>query len=216
MGDKNTATTSDKNMAEIDKALKAAKNRKAAKQAAGTTEGTTATAPAEKVIKPLKPKMSDEEKAAKLAQRETERAAKKAQRDADRAAKIAERNANRAPAHMKKVQKAAEKLSPLGQAAELLFNEATANLPASDLSALAAHIQHFNRVKSTERAASQKLESGQSVTITGGDPRFIGKTGTLTKVQRIRCYVNIGASKDVYLFTSDVQLDAAPAAAATA
>jgi multidrug efflux pump subunit AcrA (membrane-fusion protein) len=200
---------SDQTVSNIDAAIAAAKNRKAAKVAAGTTTATTKTA-TPKEPKEAKPKMSDEDKAAKLAAREAERAAKKAERDAARTAKIAERNANRAPAHMKKVAKAAEKLTALGQAAELLFNEATANLPGAELAALATHIQHFNRVKATERALDQSLEVGQEVTIVGGDPRFIGKTGTLAKVQRIRCYVTVeGINKPVYLFTSDVSLSAA-------
>ena len=217
---KDTTTTtpiSDQTVSAIDKAIAAAKNRKATKTAAGTTEGATATATTPKEPKAAKPKMSDEDKAAKLALRETERAAKKAERDVARTAKIAERNANRSPAHMKKVQKAAEKLTALGTAAELIFNEATANLPGAELAALATHIQHFNRVKATERALNQNLEVGQEVNIVGGDPRFIGKTGTLAKVQRIRCYVTVeGINKPVYLFTSDVALTATAEIAATA
>lgn len=201
----------DANMSAIDKAIANAKARKATK---GTGDETSTAKP---VKEPKAPKLSDEEKAAKLAKREIERAEAKTARDALRAAKIAERNANRAPAHMRKVQKAAEKLASLGQAAELLFNEATANLPAADLAALATHIQHFNRVKATERALGQKLEVGQSVTIVAGEPRFVGKIGTLSKVQRIRCYVDVeGLTKPVYLFTSDVVLNAAASAAATA
>lgn len=217
MSDKTETETkqADQKVSEIDKAIKAAQARKANKAAAGTVEAA-ATTPSEPKA-PAKPKMTEEEKAAKLAEREAARAARKTERDAARAAKLAEREANRAPAHMKKVQKAAEKLSALGQAAELLFNEATANLTAADLASLAAHIQHFNRVKSTERAAAQKLEIGQTVNIVGGDPRFIGKSGTLAKVQRIRCYVTVeGINKPVYLFTSDVELAATPAAAASA
>jgi len=208
---------SDQTVSNIDKAIAAAKNRKATKASAGTAEGTPAKATTPKAPKEAKPKMSDEDKAAKLALRETERAAKKAERDTARAAKLAERNASRSPAHMKKVQKAAEKLTALGTAAELIFNEATANLPGAELAALATHIQHFNRVKATERALNQNLEVGQSVNIVGGDPRFIGKSGTLAKVQRIRCYVTVeGLNKPVYLFTSDVSLTATAEIAATA
>jgi len=219
MSNKDVTNTpiSDQTVSAIDKALQAAKNRKATKTAAGTAEGTTAAVTTPKAPKEAKPKMSDEDKAAKLALRETERAAKKAERDTARAAKIAERNASRSPAHMKKVQKAAEKLTALGSSAELIFNEATANLPGAELAALATHIQHFNRVKATERALNQNLEVGQSVNIVGGDPRFIGKSGTLAKVQRIRCYVTVeGLNKPVYLFTSDVSLTATAEIAATA
>jgi hypothetical protein len=34
----------------------------------------------------------------------------------------------------------------------------------------------------------------------------VGQTGTVSKAQRIRCYVEIpGVNKPVYLFTSDVE-----------
>ena len=212
MGEKNTAGAgTDQNVSAIDKAIAAAQARKATKVASGNA--TEKAALKEKA--PKAEKMTDEEKAAKLAAREAERAEKKAARDAIRASKIAERDANRQPAHMRKVQKAAEKLTSLGQAAELLFNEATANLTQAELSALATHIQHFNRVKATERALTQKFEVGQTVNIIAGDPRFIGKSGTLAKVQRIRCYVTVeGYNKPVYLFTSDVtSVQAEPVAA---
>ena len=148
---------------------------------------------------------------------ENDRATRKAARDVVRAEKLATRQANRQPAHMRKVLKAAEKLGSLGQAAELLFNEATANLTQSELATLAFHIQHFNRVKATERALGQKVVAGQNVQIIGGDPRFIGKSGTVFKAQRIRCYVTLdGVNKPIYLFTSDVQVNSSAPTAATA
>jgi hypothetical protein len=56
------------------------------------------------------------------------------------------------------------------------------------------------------------LVVGQFVTVTGGDARFIGMTGTLEKVQRIRCYVRIeGQEKPHYCFTSDVEVTENPA-----
>lgn len=115
---------------------------------------------------------------------------------------------------MRKVQKAAEKMSPLGPSAELLFNEATTNLSAAEIAILGQHLQHFNRVKATERALEQKIVEGASVSIVSGDPRFVGKTGTVVKAQRIRCYVNIEGANNrpvpgtdangIYFFTSDV------------
>jgi len=209
----------------IDKAIANAKNRKATREGKPAAEGETAAAPkaakAPKAPKepstPKRPRLTDEQKAAREATRATERAEKKAARDAARATKKAERDAARQPAHMRKVAKAAEKLGSLNESAQLLFNEATANLTAADLATLALHIQHFNRVKATERALSQSIEAGMEVTIVGGDPRFIGQTGTVFKAQRIRCYVTVaGAKKPVYLFTSDVAPVAAPAKAAAA
>ncbi len=211
---------SDQDVSAIDKALAAAKARKA--QKASTGEVTVRPAREPKSTEPRAPKaprVTDEEKAAKNLQRETERNARKATRDAARQEKIAARNAGKQPAHMRKVQKAAEKLSALGQSAQLLFNEATTNLTASELAVLALHIQHFNRVSATERALNVEIKEGSPVQIISGDPRFIGKTGTVVKAQRIRCYVNIpGAnnrpvpgtdSTGIYFFTSDVQASVA-------
>ena len=216
MADKTKLT--DANVSAIDRAIAAANARKATKASA-----TGATPKAPKAPKapaapkePKKPLVTDEEKAARLAARDEIRATNKANRAADRAVKLAERTANRKPAHMRKVEKAAEKLGSLGQASLLLFNEATANLTAAELATLALHIQHFNRAKATERAIGQKIEAGMNVEIVGGDPRFIGRVGTVAKAQRIRCYVTLeGMIKPVYLFTSDVAQLAAMAAVAT-
>ncbi len=213
----------DTDVSAIDKALAAAKQRKAKREGSTSTDATTETpkaakAPkAEKAATPKRPRLTDEEKAARQATKDAERAEKKAARDAARAAKKAEREASKQPAHMRKVMKAAEKLGTLGENAQLIFNDATANLTAAELATLALHIQHFNRVKATERALNQVIENGQQVRIVGGDPRFIGKTGTVSKAQRIRCYVTVeGVKKDVYLFTSDVEVVSEAASSAAA
>jgi len=209
----------DQNVTEIDKAIAAAKARKAAKVGSGEASAKPAKEPKAPSAprEPKRPRQTDEEKAAKLAARETERAARKAARDTARAEKLAARNANRQPAHMRKVQKAAEKLQALSDAAQLLLNEATTNFTAAELANIALHIQHFNRVGATERALSQKIEKDMQVTVVGGDPRYIGKTGTVFKAQRIRCYVTIdGFAKPVYLFTSDVAPATASANESTA
>jgi hypothetical protein len=213
MGEKNATDTS-----AIDAAIKKAQARKAAKAAAGTTDGG-APAKAEKTTAASKPRLTEEQKAAKAAELAKVREEQAAKRAEARSAKLAERNATRKPAHMKKVDKAAERLAPLSQAATVILNEVTHSLPAVELQALAEHIQHFNRVKATERALAQSLTEGQQVTIVGGAPRFIGKVGILAKVQRIRCYVQLeGMEKPVYLFTSDVSPveSAAPVAQAEA
>jgi flagellar biosynthesis GTPase FlhF len=203
----------DTDVTAIDKAIVAAKQRKATREGNGspTAEAAPKAAKAPKAEStPKRPRLTDEEKAARETTRQEERAAKKAARETARAEKRAARDANRQPAHMRKVMKAAERLGSLGQAAQLLFNEATANLTAAELATLALHIQHHNRVQSTSRALTQTLDNGTQVRINGGDPRFIGKTGTISKAQRIRCYVTVpGFKKDVYLFTSDVEVIAA-------
>ena len=151
-------------------------------------------------------KLSDEEKAARDAQRETERAAKKAERDAARAAKKAEREANKQPAHLKKVEKAPDRLPELSEGTQNLFNRITEGSSIAEVEALAAHLDGFVRLERTKSALSRDLKVGQAVRIVGGDPRFVGKTGTVERSQRIRCYVTVpGVSKSVYLFTSDVE-----------
>jgi chemotaxis protein histidine kinase CheA len=220
-------TLTDASVSEIDKALNAAKARKQnreGKPAAAASSTAEKPAKAAKAPKepsaPKRPRLTDEHKAEREAAKVAERAATKAARDEARAAKRAERDSTKQPAHMRKVAKAAERLGTLNESAQLIFNEATANLTAADLATLALHIQHFNRVKATERALTQTITEGMSVSIVGGDPRFIGQTGTVTKAQRIRCYVQVtGAKKPVYLFTSDVQpvnAAAAPVSAAAA
>ena len=188
------------NISAIDKALAAAKARRAAKEAAGALEpsapearGTAASAPAF---------AAQQKKEALALARETARAAREAAREAKRSSR-----APKGETHMKKVKRAEERLPSLSEAAQALFNQSTVSLPAAELSALALHIQHYNRARATERAVSAEVKVGTQVRIIGGDPRFVGKTGPITKVQRIRCFVEIpGREKPVYLFTSDVEL----------
>lgn len=197
----------------IDKALAAAQARKAAKE--GITMDAT-----EKQSKPAKaPKAKPDatakaaEKAAKDAARQARQAQLKAEREARKAAKAAEKSSGK-PAHMKKIDRAAGKLPQLNDQMQLTFNEVTTNFSAEQITALALHLQHFNRVKATERALGQKLEAGALARIIGGDPKFIGMTGTVIKAQRIRCYVEVpGVKKPVYLFTSDVEVVSSPSAA---
>lgn len=198
-----TTQTLDTKLSAIDKALAAAKARKAVKEGMSQDAETDA---------PKKAKLSDEAKALKQAERAQKQAQLKAEREAR---KVAKAQQVKGPAHMKKIDRAASKLPELSEQLQLLFNEATTNFGASQITALALHLQHFNRVKATERALSQKIEAGQQVQIIGGDPKFIGMVGTVTKAQRIRCYVSIpGVKRDVYCFTSDVQASQ-PAHAAT-
>jgi len=186
---------------EIDKAINAAKARKAARgEKVISADGTPKAAKAPRA--PRAPKATDEAKLALKAAKAATAAAKRAARQAKKAAA-----APKATAHMKKVEKAAERLGTLSDAASLIFNEATASLSALELGILAGHLQHFNRVKATSRAAATRPSVGQTVTIVSGDPRYVGRTGTVTKSQRIRMYVQLdGVKKPVYLFTSDAVL----------
>ena len=176
----------DSTVSVIDKAIAAAKARAAAKSSRTDND----------------PKPSKEDRAELRQQAKAAREAAKAQK---KAAKAASRTA---PVHMTKVEKAASRLPELGSSAKETFDEVTTNLSAQQLVALSLHLQHFNRVNATIKATSAApLKVGQVVRITGGDPKYIGMTGVLEKVQRIRCYASVkGVKRPVYLFTSDVEV----------
>lgn len=193
-------SSSNNTVTEIDEAIKQAKSG-SSKPKADKAEGK-------------RPRLSAEEKAAREQVRETERAEKRRLRDEARVAKQAEKAKATKPAHMSKVDKAASRLPSLVGTAQEIFDDITSNLGRDQVAALAQHLVHFNRVKATERALDQKVATGDSVRIIGGDSRFVGRTGTVTKAQRIRCYVEVeGAKKPVYLFTSDVEVIAQAAQA---
>ncbi len=205
-----TATQTDQSLSAIDAAtsaaLAAARARKAAKSG-NTTEGTTMNpnnaAPAPKrVIK------TPEQRIEEAKQREAERAQRKADRQAKREAEKAAKPAA-APAHMKKVEKAAERLPALSEDAKHFFEDAKVALSTNDLIALAAHLQLHCRASATVESSTRKLTEGQQVTITTTDvaayAKFIGKTGTVAKANRVRCYIAVpGVEKLVYLHISDV------------
>jgi len=188
-------------MTEIDKAIHAAKQRKAAKSGAtaqdGSTEPTTATV--------KRPRLTDEEKAARTAAKAQEAAEKKGLRATEREARRAEKAANRPAAHVAKVEKARAKLPSLSVESQAIFNQVTVNFSADQIAAIASHLSFFNREHSTRRSLNAGIKTGDVVRIVSGDVRFVGKEGTVTKAQRIRAYVNIGTSKDIYVFTADLE-----------
>lgn len=195
----------------IDRAIKRAEARKNAKVANAEAPASTPKAPGVP-----RARLSAEEKQARQSARDAEQATKRAARTSARETKRAERDANKQAPHLAKVAKAASKLPTLDERAQLAFNEATLGLSRDMVSALALHLQHFNRARATERALTQKLTVGDSVRIVGGDSRYVGQTGTVTKAQRIRCYVSVaGAKKDIYLFSSDVEVVSTKAATGT-
>lgn len=196
-------STLDSKLSAIDKALAAAKARKAMKDSQNApqdaAEKNTTKVVTDNVVKAAKNAERD-------ATRESARAQRTKEREARRAAKATDL-ANKKPAHMKKIASAAAKLPTLSQSAQILFSDITSNLPNDQVIAVALHLQHFNRTKATERALGQRVTAGQQVRITAGDPRYVGKTGTIARAQRIRCYVTIpGIKREVYLFTSDVEI----------
>lgn len=201
-----TETNMTKQLSAIELAIAAAKARKASKGEQHAEAEATAN-------KPVKVKTDPEfAKAQRKEANDALRAAAKAKREAERderrgrKAAQAQEKAER-PAHMKKVNRAAEKLPTINDEASRIFDEITTNCSAEQVAAIALHLQHFNRAKATERALTQKIEVGSRVRIVGGDPKFIGQEGTVSSVRRIRCFVDVsGAKKPVYLFTSDVQV----------
>jgi hypothetical protein len=210
----NSDSSLDNKLSAIDKALAAATARKAAK---ATARGETVTPDAPAVGKPPRKEEATEQStkkskidAAAKAAREEEREAARAQRKVEREARKAAKEttaASKKPAHMKKVERAAAKLPALNSEMQATFDEVTTNFSAAQLTALALHLQHFNRVKATQRALNQTVEVGCKVRIIGGEPKFIGKEGIVSTARRIRCFVDVpGVNKPVYLFTSDVEV----------
>jgi hypothetical protein len=146
-----------------------------------------------------KPRLTDEQKEQARLERE--------ERKEERARLKAERDANRKPAHLAKVEKALSKLPDLSETAQATFLVLTdGNLSLPELDALAAHVEGYVRMERTKQALQRTMSVGQTVKIVGGDPKYVGQTGTVEKVQRIRCYVQVpGQEKSVYLYTSDVE-----------
>lgn len=205
------------NVSAIDRALAAAKARKALKEAVSDA------APMPRKAEKSEGKPDAAAKAAAKAEKEAQKAAKKAERDAARearkAAKAAEKSdKSKKPAHMKKVERALSKLPSLNEPTQLIFNEATCNLSAQQLDALAQHILHHNRTMATTNAMkSEMLTIGATVRITGGDPKFVGMVGTVVKSRQLRAKVQVpGVEKLVYIFTGQAEPVAveAPIAAA--
>ena len=189
----------------IDRALAAAMARKAARDAGVESTSPSTMTLNEKIAKAIPSNKSNAEaKAQRQVERETTMVTRKAERAARKAAKAAE-DADKRPVHMAKVARAASKLPQLNTDASDAFATLTTKLATDQIAALALHLQHHNRVAATQNALAVKMTTGTAVRIVGGDPRFIGKTGVVSKAQRIRCYVAIeGVAKPVYCFTSDV------------
>lgn len=199
---------------EIDKALRLAQERQAAKKAGGNGE---AAKPAG-VPKAEANKKTDDERKALQAAKEAERAAQRAEREQERAKRKAEKDAERAAkknAHMGKVEKAAARLPQLTVEAQAAVEGIVTGFSAADAGAIAVHINHRCRALSTEKALGGDIKVGDRVRITSGDTRFLNKEGAVQRSQRIRCYVEVpGVERPVYLFKSDVELVERPEAAA--
>jgi hypothetical protein len=151
----------------------------------------------------------------------TDRAAERAKRNAERdAAKVekrrakdaarAEKEQNRRPPHLAKVEKAISKLPQLSPQLQFLFDGiTTSGASAVDLNLLAEHLRAFVRMEQTKAAIenNDNLLVGNNVVVVGGDPKFIGRTGTIVAMRKIRCNVKLGNDdRELYLFRSEVRL----------
>jgi hypothetical protein len=219
-------------MSAIDRALAAAKARKAAKVAAGVeveapvVKAKVEKPKAEKTPKAPKVKAVDADKEAKAAERAAAREARKADKAAAKAAeeaakadakakRAAEREAKKAaksaektdkkPAHMKKVDRARAKLNKLSEAAELIFSEVVGNFGVTAIEDIAEHLMVHARAYKTQRALTQtQLPLGATVRITGGDRRYLGMTGKVVHSQKLRAKVEVeGMAKPVYIYTGE-------------
>lgn len=111
-------------------------------------------------------------------------------------------------AHMSKVDKVAAQLPELSAEAKALYDGAF-GMSTADINALVAHLSVEIRRRGVRAVVdAPRVEVGQRVTVNSGHPRFQGMSGTVTRCQRIRCYVRLdGRDKDDYFFIADVQGD---------
>lgn len=230
--------TDNTKLSAIERALAAAKARKAMKESLNEPATATAT-PAAKptkepkvkaqkdVVKKQKAAASDEastaqkaDKAAKKAAEAAAKAERKAQRDAERAERRAAKaaaSADRKPAHMKKVDRARAKCPALASDAEVMFGDITANLSAQQIDALAQHLLvHVRATRTMRAAATDQLPLGATVRITGGEPKYIGLVGKVVHSQKLRVKVEVPlVAKPVYLYTGEAELVQQTVAAAS-
>jgi hypothetical protein len=197
----------------IDRALAAAKARKAANKAQGGEDspkeaGPTPDKAAAKAAREAERAQKAELRAAEAQKRAEDRAARKA-------AKAAASGAERPTAHMKKVERARSKCLPLGSEAERVYGDVTANLSAGQITALAQHLLVHVRATQTLRALkATQAPVGSVVRITGGDPRYIGAVGTVVHSQKLRTAVQIaGVRRPVYIYTGESEPAESKAAA---
>lgn len=180
---------------EIDRKIKEAQARKTL-QGQGETKMESVPQPRRRMTEEDKERFRLEREEAKT-QKAQARAERKAAKESERPQKAA---------HMTKVEKARARLPELtSDLADRYQTLVSSGASLNDLENLAAHLSTYVRAERTRLAVEQTLVVGQGVKVVGGDPRYVGHVGTVEKVQRIRCYVNLpGVDKPVYLFTSDV------------
>lgn len=237
--DMQQTSTPNTKMTAIERALAAAKARKAMNAASDEAEAPVAkknhpkAAAAQKAaanaeLTAIQREEARQKRDAERAKRAEEKAAKvlaaaaaKTEKAAARAAAKAEKAAAKAaagdkkPAHMKKVERARAKLPTLPDAMTTLFDDVTSNHGASAIEVFAQHLLIQARAMRTLRAQSATPVSlGSTVRIIGGDPKFVGMTGEVVHSQKLRLLVKVeGVKKPVYLYTGEAEPTSADAAA---
>lgn len=222
-------------MSAIDRALAAARARKAARVDAGL-DAPEAPKPAAKAVpkpakevKPVKAKPTDEareaarlvreaerakrneEKAAKLAEAKAAKEAKKSAAAAAKAealqARAAAKKNSTESAHLRKVERARAKLPKLGEEAQKTFDELTNSMSIAQLEALAQHLLVQSRAIRTIRSVKQApVTVGDKVRVVGGDNSFVGLIGEVVVAGKLRVQVKVEErNKPLYLFRADVE-----------
>lgn len=156
-------------------------------------------------------KLRDDARAERKAQREKdqgERATKRAQRKALVEAKRAQRDLDRAAKAAAKGKKAPELTGSAKDAYEMVATLELAEI-AAVYAALGALVKQRSIGAVGKIAESDRPEPGDHVKIVGGE--HAGKTGHVSKSQRIRCFVDLeglpeGKKKNVYLYISQVEV----------
>lgn len=136
-----------------------------------------------------------EKAAAKLAKQELRLAAAE-QKRAERA------SAPPRPPRVSKLDRAADRLPVLSEGASGFIN----SLDVGDYLSVIKHLQFKLRTTATVDNTQVGLKAGQVVRILGGNHKFVGQLGTITKARRVRCYVTpVGSERELYLLTGEVE-----------
>lgn len=189
----------DTKLSAIDRALAAAKARKAAKDKQEVDASGAEQA-----------RPSREERALQRAQREEEfrkaREERRNRREQEKSEKKY-RAPTGLPTHMKKVNNAKAKLPKMDATVSEAFNDLTRRFDVTQLTALSMHIQLHNREALTLKSTkSPPLKLGTTVRITGGDPKFVGLVGQVVHSQRLRARVKVpGLKYEVYVYSCEAE-----------
>lgn len=156
-----------------------------------------------------RPRLTVDEKMARLRTEEEQRDAK---RKAKEEARAARRRAAQpaAPAHLAKVAKAQQKLAPLSDSEKMLFESVVSelnNVPGR-LALFGAYLGIKARALSTVASRHRDIRSGDRVQVIAPTSRFYGCTGVVTKAAEIRAYVRFDGADpeapDGYFFLADL------------